>query len=58
MAAVAGALGVQLEKIGHYRIGDNREGLGIKHIYRAMRLVNLSTTIAVALMALMLWRAS
>jgi adenosylcobinamide-phosphate synthase len=58
IATVAGALGVQLEKIGYYRIGDNHEGLGIKHIYRAMRLVNLSTTIAAALMALVLWGAS
>jgi adenosylcobinamide-phosphate synthase len=58
MATVAGALGVQLEKVGYYRIGDDHEELGVKHIYRAMRLVNLSISIAAALMVLILWRAS
>lgn len=58
ITTLAGALGVQLEKIGYYKIGDNHEELGIKHIYRAMRLVNHSTMMAVALMGLILWRAS
>ncbi len=58
MAAVAGALGVQLEKIGYYKLGDNHEELEAKHIYRAMRLVNPMILLAVALMAPILWRAS
>ena len=27
MAAAAGALGVQLEKVGHYRLGDNEQAI-------------------------------
>jgi adenosylcobinamide-phosphate synthase len=57
IAALAGALGVQLEKIGYYKIGDNHEELGVRHIYRALRLVNCSTLIFIFIPALgvMLW---
>ena len=39
MAAAAGALGVQLEKIGHYRLGDARRPCGVATIRQAERLV-------------------
>lgn len=55
IAAVAGSLGVQLEKIGYYRIGDNHEELKVAHIARAMRIVNLTTLLAAALAAPILW---
>lgn len=40
MAAVAGALGVQLEKIGAHRLGDQKEKLVTSHITKALRLVD------------------
>tara|TARA_B100000315_G_scaffold260629_1_gene323545 strand:- start:11647 stop:12576 length:930 start_codon:yes stop_codon:yes gene_type:complete len=55
IAVVAGALDVELEKIGFYRIGENKESIKVRHIYRAMRLVNLSTTLAILLISLLLW---
>lgn len=38
MAAAAGALGIRLEKIGHYQIGDNNEKLGTEKISKAILL--------------------
>ncbi len=32
MSAIAGALGVQLEKVGHYRLGDNQHPLSLNTI--------------------------
>ncbi|MEE8168678.1 MAG: cobalamin biosynthesis protein [Candidatus Hydrothermarchaeales archaeon] len=45
MSALAGALGVQLEKIGYYRLGDGNAELRREHIGRALRLVNISSVL-------------
>jgi adenosylcobinamide-phosphate synthase len=42
MAAVAGALGVRLEKAGSYALGEEGEPLTPDHIPRTLRLVSLS----------------
>lgn len=55
IAALAGALGVQLEKIGYYKIGDNHEELGARHVRRALGLVNCSVLIFI--LGAMLWQA-
>lgn len=39
MSAVAGALGIQLEKVGHYKLGDNREPLSLDTIDAALQMV-------------------
>jgi adenosylcobinamide-phosphate synthase len=39
MSAAAGALGIQLEKVGHYRLGEPVEPLDARQIGRAMRVV-------------------
>jgi adenosylcobinamide-phosphate synthase len=39
MAAMAGLLGVELEKPGHYKLGDAEEALAVKKIDQAWRLV-------------------
>jgi adenosylcobinamide-phosphate synthase len=54
MAAMAGVLGVQLEKLGCYRLGDAREALGIDTIDRAWRLVLICAGMASAVTALTL----
>lgn len=38
MSAMAGALGVELEKRGYYKLGDSNEELSINHISRALRM--------------------
>ncbi|MFQ5815606.1 MAG: cobalamin biosynthesis protein [Candidatus Hydrothermarchaeaceae archaeon] len=42
MSALAGALGIQLEKIGFHRLGDSGEKLTPGHISRAVRLVDFT----------------
>jgi adenosylcobinamide-phosphate synthase len=42
MAAMAGLLGVRLEKAGHYQLGDAIEGLAPHHIGVAWRIVQLA----------------
>lgn len=42
MSALAGALGVRLEKLGFHRLGDAREELNPRHINRAMRVVDFT----------------
>ncbi len=54
MAAVAGALGVQLEKIGFHRLGDSRDELDLAHLSRAMRLVDLTAISFLVISALIL----
>jgi adenosylcobinamide-phosphate synthase len=49
MAALAGLLGVELEKVGHYRLGDPAEAIGPGHIDAAWRIVSLAAFLAVAL---------
>lgn len=39
MAAAAGALGLQLEKVGHYTLGDNEKTITAYDIQRAERMV-------------------
>lgn len=57
ISAVAGALGVRLEKVGVYKIGDERERLGGGHILRALSLVNLSILLFLSLtLVAALWR--
>jgi len=45
MAAMAGALGVRLEKIGQYVLGDPINGLDWRRIYDAVRIVLCSTAL-------------
>ena len=45
MAAAAGALGVRLEKPGHYILGDNHVPLSPDAIFRAVRLVRTTATL-------------
>lgn len=45
MAAMAGALGVQLEKPGHHILGDSLKSLEKSDVKRAIRLSNLATSL-------------
>jgi cobalamin biosynthesis protein CobD/CbiB len=36
MAAMAGALQVRLEKLGHYRLGDDQTPVSLAHINRSV----------------------
>jgi adenosylcobinamide-phosphate synthase len=45
MAAMAGLLRVQLEKVGHYRLGDAREPLAFTKIDDAWRIVSVCATL-------------
>jgi adenosylcobinamide-phosphate synthase len=54
MAAMAGVLGVELEKQGHYRLGDAVEALALPKIEEAWRVVALAITLAALLSALAL----
>lgn len=58
MAAAAGALGVQLEKVGHYRLGDNDKAITASSIRQAEQMVWSIGCFAVFLTALCktLWR--
>lgn len=49
MAAVAGLLGVELEKIGHYRLGEPLEPLVPEKIATAWRIVALGSALAAGL---------
>ena len=49
MAALAGLLGVELEKVGHYRLGDPVEALGADTISAAWRVVALAAYLAIGL---------
>ena len=51
MSALAGALGVQLEKIDHYRLGDNHNSLSIASI-NASRQIIIVTAIIWCLIAI------
>jgi adenosylcobinamide-phosphate synthase len=39
MSAIAGALGVQLEKVGYYKLGDNQNSLSLNTIDDSLRLI-------------------
>ncbi len=45
MSAMAGALRVQLEKVGHYRLGDRRDRLHPAQISRAVSIVRAATAL-------------
>jgi len=47
MSAAAGALGVQLEKVGHYRLGDAHQNLSPAHIPQAVGLMRVTVGLAV-----------
>ena len=47
IAAIAGVLGVELAKPGHYRLGEADEALAPLHIDDAWRLVRLASALAV-----------
>ncbi len=51
MAAMAGFLGVQLEKRGHYRLGDASQALGPGKIREAWRLARTACLLAATLAA-------
>ncbi len=50
MAAIAGALGVQLEKPGHYIIGDPTEELDSNKIIRTLRIRNVALILCILFM--------
>jgi adenosylcobinamide-phosphate synthase len=52
MAAMAGLLGVQLDKPGHYRLGDAARALDVESIAAALRIVAVCAALAFALAAL------
>jgi adenosylcobinamide-phosphate synthase len=39
MSAIAGALGVQLEKVGYYKLGDNHHSLSLRTIDASLQIV-------------------
>jgi adenosylcobinamide-phosphate synthase len=57
MSAMAGALQVELEKVGHYRLGAGQLPPGAGHIARATRLLYGVTALAVVVLAgvILLW---
>ena len=55
MAAMAGGLGVTLEKVGHYRLGDPAPEPTAHHIGRATRALYVTTALAVAAAVGILW---
>lgn len=59
MAAAAGALGLQLEKVGHYRLGDNDKAITASSVRQAEQMVWGIGCVAVLLTAVlkMLWSA-
>jgi adenosylcobinamide-phosphate synthase len=57
MSAMAGALQVELEKVGHYRLGAGQPPPGAGHIARATRLLYGVTALAVMVLegVILLW---
>ena len=55
MAAMAGGLGVTLEKVGHYRLGDPGPEPEAQHIGRATRALYATTALAAAVAIGILW---
>ncbi|MGQ9786776.1 MAG: adenosylcobinamide-phosphate synthase CbiB [Anaerolineae bacterium] len=55
MSATAGALGVELEKIGHYRLGQGLRHPRAQDIHRATRLITVCCGLAAVLMAVLSW---
>ena len=59
MAAAAGALNLQLEKVGHYKLGDNEKAITTHSIRQAEQMVWIIGCVAFFLTALFktLWSA-
>ena len=55
MAAMAGGLGVMLEKVGHYRLGDPAPAPNAEHIRRANRALYATTGFAAVFAVGILW---
>ena len=51
MAAMAGALGVRLEKVGHYVLGDPADPPSADHIFRAVKVMKLACILFAASVA-------
>jgi adenosylcobinamide-phosphate synthase len=49
MSAMAGALGVQLEKIGFYKLGDMQQELNLGHIDKSIQIVVIAALIWTAM---------
>jgi adenosylcobinamide-phosphate synthase len=45
MSAIAGALEIQLEKVGHYQLGDNHRSLSVETIDDSLKIVYASAAI-------------
>lgn len=58
MSAMAGALGVQLEKIGHYRLGDKIKIISIDDVEKALKIYNTVSATFILLIALFFILAS
>jgi adenosylcobinamide-phosphate synthase len=52
MSTMAGALNVQLEKLGHYVLGDDNEPLTPEHIVKALKIMHLTTLLFTAMLVL------
>ena len=52
MSAMAGALGVELEKVGHYRLGEASEPMSPGKINQAMKVAAVAGALGVALFTL------
>jgi adenosylcobinamide-phosphate synthase len=49
MAAMAGALGVRLEKAGHYCLGENSPVCSAADVHRSVRIARIATALAAAM---------
>jgi len=52
MATMAGALGVRLEKIGHYTLGDDKSEITEKHLKTALSIMKITTILFVLLITI------
>jgi adenosylcobinamide-phosphate synthase len=50
MSAMAGALGVELEKVGHYRLGTRQRPPAVEDIGRAVRVMHVATALTAGLL--------
>ena len=55
MSAMAGALGVELEKAGHYRLGIGQRPPQMANIGRSVRLMRWAAGLGAGLLAVFLW---
>jgi adenosylcobinamide-phosphate synthase len=55
MSAMAGALGVELEKVGHYRLGEGLTPPNVDDIHQAVTLIRAATVVGVVLSGVVSW---